>query len=291
MSKPASPAPQSQPKAQPKSEPRVVTRDGVSYRITLPNWGQWLAMLDRSARGLDAGGQADVARLLRLWLSGSTEVMEGASARPLGSVDELPATLADALVAQGSAALAEAAEDLAIVTEHLPGGGLRVGTAQGDYDLRPLTFGERNACLSRHLGLAQGVPEVDASGYELALVAASITAPQGLRVPDLMALPLPLGEALVSAARNLSDSAPDAELAAFAAAGQAHPDLELADLCLAFGMTPQEAMALPATTARRLRAAAGLIRASQPQAVMPAPAQMPMQMEDDRVTRIVVHDD
>ncbi len=269
------------------SAPRRFDRDGVTYQITLPSWGQWLAILDRSARGMDSDGQADVTALLSGWLAQSVAVLEGETTRPLGAIDALPAALADALVAEGSAALEDLGAALEVRRQVDPAnGGIVLHSALGAYHLRPLSFGERNACLSRHLGLRGGQPVLDASAYEVALVAASLTAPEGLRTADLHALPLPLGEALVSAARALSDSAPEAELAAFAQAGQAHPDLELAQLCLAFGMTPQEAMDLPAATARRLGAAAGLIRASQPPGPVPA-----TEREDDRVTRIVVHDD
>lgn len=272
--------------------PRLFDRDGVTYRITLPNWGQWLAILDRSARGASSTGTADVTRLLRLWLAGSVEVLEGEAAKPLGPIDALPAMLADALVAEGSAALESLAQKLDIRTERDPAGdGVKITSTLGAYDLKPLSFGTRNACLSRNIGLQNGTPEIDASAYEIALVAASITAPEGVRTRDLMALPLPLGEALVTAARTLSDAAPEAEIAAFAQAGLPHPDLELANLCLSFGLSPQEAMDLPAATARRLNAAANLIRASQPAPRTDTPAALYAAPEDDRVTRIVVQDD
>ena len=276
----------------PLLQPRLFDRDGVRYRITLPTWGQWLAMLDRSARGAPDAGTADVMGLLQLWLAGSVDVMEGETAKPLGPIDALPAVLADALVAEGSAALETLAQTLDIQTEHgALNDGVQITCALGTYHLTPLSFGERNACLSRNIGLRDGAPEIDASAYEVALVAASITAPEGLRAMDLMALPLPLGEALVTAARALSDAAPDAELAAFAQAGVPHPDLELANLCLAFGLSPQEAMDLPAATARRLNAAANLIHASQPVQQTDATPTLHTAPEDDRVTRIVVHDD
>lgn len=272
--------------AAPLPEPRRFSRDGVEYRIALPDWGQWLAMLDRSARGDAQSGSADVAQLLRLWLARSVEVLEGESARPLGPVDTLPATLADALVAEGSAALEALAAHLDISSETLGGAeGVRITSRWGSYDLKPLSFGARNACLARNIGLHGGAPQIDAAAYEIALVTASLSAPDGLRAGDIMALPLPLGEALVTAARALSEGAPEQEIAAFAQAGLPHPDLELASLCLSFGLSPNAAMELPAATARRLNAAARLIEASRPVPRAPASA------EEDRVTRILVHDD
>lgn len=272
--------------SQPLSQPRRFVRDGVTYLIGLPNWGQWLSILDRAARGGDAADQADVGRLLRLWIAASVEVEAGDITKPLGWIDSLPADLADELVSQGSAALVKAQDALGLSqTVDAENGGVIIATAQSEYRLRPLTFGERNACLSRNLHIHAGQPEVDASAYELALVAASLTAPDGpMSRADLLALPLSVGEALVSAARRLSDASGADELRTFAQSGEAHPDLELATLCLTYGMTPAEAMELPATTARRLHVAAGLL-----QAVQPADPMMPI--EDDRVTKIVVHDD
>lgn len=268
-------------------QPRRFARDGVTYLIALPNWGQWLSILDRAARGGDASDQADVSRLLRLWLGASVQVEKDGAVSALGRVDDLPAEVADDLVAQGSAFLAQAQQALDIVQAADPeSGGVVITAGDAAYRLRPLTFGERNACLSRNLAVRSGQPEIDASAYELALVAASVTGPDGpLRVTDLMALPLSVGEALVAAARQLSDATGANEMLAFAQTGQAHPDLELATLCLTFGMSPAEALALPAATARRLHAAAGLLQAAQPAAPSAAP------FEDDRVTKIVVHDD
>ncbi|MFQ1701620.1 hypothetical protein ACJ5NV_13605 [Loktanella agnita] len=268
-------------------QPRLFSRDGVTYRISLPSWGQWLTILDRSARSTGSTDQADVGQLLRLWVAGSVQKELDGKAAPLGPIDTLPADLADDLVAEGSKALADLSTRLDIQqTDHAATGGVTITTTVGAYDLRPLSFGERNACLSRHIGLAHGQPEIDASAYEVALVATSLSGDQRPSHADLMALPLPLGETLVNAARQLSDTAPAAEIAAFAQAGQSHPDLELASLCLRFGLTPAEALALPANTARRLNVAAGLLQATQ--ATLPAPAQP---VDDDRTTRIVVHDD
>ncbi len=267
-------------------KPRLFSRDGVTYRISLPTWGQWLAILDRSSRGM-AADQADVGHLLRLWIAISVQVEEDGKSLPLGPIDDLPADLADDLVAEGSAALAALNETLAIAESTDPAtGAITVASAAGSYSLRALSFGERNACLTRNLGLIKGQPEIDASAYEVALVAASLTGDTPVSHADLMALPLPLGEALVNAARRMSDAAPEEELAAFARSGEPHPDLELASLCLTFGMTPAEAMALPAATARRLNVAAGLLQATQTAAPVPMTP-----VEDDRTTRIVVHDD
>lgn len=269
-------------------QPRSYDRDGVTYQIALPSWGQWLSILDRAARGGDAADQADVSRLLRLWLGASVQVEEDGRLRPLGNIDDLAVDVADDLVAQGATFLAEAAAALAIEETHDPvTGGVEV-IAQGvTYAVRPLTFGERNACLSRHIAVHAGQPEIDASAYELALVAASTsTADRLVKIKDLMALPLSLGETLVAAARRLSDATGVDELLACAQSGTPHPDLELATLCLTYGMSPAEAMALPAATARRLHVAAGLLQAAQPFApVDVAP------VEDDRWTKIVVHDD
>ncbi|WP_342078161.1 hypothetical protein [Yoonia sp. SS1-5] len=270
------------------SEPRQISRDGITYVISLPDWGEWLTILDRASRGMDAADQADITRLLRLWIASSVTVTKDGRTSTLGSIDDLPADLADDLVAEGSAALQDATAALDIRQETDPATGeITIHCQMGQYHLRPLSFGERNACLSRNMGLHLGQPEIDASAYEVALVAASVTVGDGnrLRHADLMALPLALGEALVNAARTLSDAGKEDEITAFAQAGKPHPDLELATLCLTFGMTPEQAMALPATTARRLNVAAGLLQAAQPVANA---APMP---EDDRVTRIVVHDD
>lgn len=267
--------------------PRFLDRDGIRYQINLPTWGQWLTILDRSSRGTGGADQAEIGKLLRLWLGQSVRIVRDDALFPLGPVDHLPVDLADALVEQGTAALDALADDLNLRQEAIETG-VRISTTAETYVLRALSFAERNACLSRNLAVRNGLPEIDASAYEVALVAASLVPNDQGHTPsqsDLMVLPMPVGEALVSAARHLSDPAAEAELTAFANAGEPHPDLDLATLCLTYQMTPDQAQSLSAATARRLLAAARLLQSAQLVHTAPHP------IEDDRVTRIVVHDD
>lgn len=272
------------------SAPITLERPEGQFRLTLPDWGAWLSIIDAASRGEGEG--ADVDLLLRRWLKASTEVCWAGEDRflPLTGIADLPAALADALVAAGAEALEAERETLALDREMLESGEIRIASTAGDFTLRPLSFAERNSTLRMSLSVTHGEAALDAGFYEQVLVARSIRCTKdgaSVKVTELRALPLALGEALVTAARELSDPAADEELRAFAEAGQMHPDLELANLCLAYGISPAEAEALPAATARRLGAAARLLAASAPQPVaMPDPVEaMP-----DNMTRIVVTD-
>ena len=259
------------------------------FRIDLPDWGAWLSMIDAASRGDGEGADVDV--LLRRWLKASVEVCWAGAEQfgKLTAIAELPAELADALVAAGAEALAAESSALAIDVRRLETGEIGVSSTCGCFVVRPLSFAERNSALRMALSVQNGEAALDAGFYEQVLVARSTV--QGddsapVKVAELRALPLALGEALVTAARELSDPAAEEELLAFARAGQTHPDLELANLCLAYGISPAEAEALPAATARRLGAAARLLAASAPAPVAEAPDEaMP-----DNMTRIVVTD-
>ncbi|MEM7212432.1 MAG: hypothetical protein AAF479_11155 [Pseudomonadota bacterium] len=272
------------------SAPITLERPEGRFRLTLPDWGAWLSIIDAASRGEGEG--ADVDLLLRRWLKASTEVCWTGGDRfgPLNGIADLPAALADALVAAGAEALEAEREALALDREMLETGEIRVASTAGDFTLHPLSFAERNAALRMSLSVTHGEATLDAGFYEQVLVARSIRRTEdgeAVKVTDLRALPLALGEALVTAARELSDPAADEELRAFAEAGQMHPDLELANLCLAYGISPAEAEALPAATARRLGAAARLLAASAPQ---PIATSDPVEAMPDNMTRIVVTD-
>jgi len=271
--------------------PITLERPEGRFRLTLPRWGAWLSMIGAASRGQDQGADVDV--LLRRWLSAMVEVAwDGEDRfRPLTGVADLPAELADALVAAGAEALEAERAALDLRRAVSASGEIRIFGPSCDYMLRPLSFAERNGALRLALSVSGGEAALDAGLYEQVLVARSLrrTEDDGtLTVQALGDLPIALGEALVVAAHELSDPAADAELQAFAAAGQSHPDLELASLCLAYGITPAEAEALPAATAKRLGAAARLLAAASP-AMSPAMAGTEAPV-DDNVTKIVVHD-
>ncbi len=266
--------------------PLRLVRDEAVYLITVPDWGQWLDILDRSQRGLAEADRADVDRLLREWVRASVSVEADDTPRPLSGIGALPADLVDALTDAGTAHLGEIEAELDLHREGT-GTGATLRNTHRDIHLSALNFAERNACLRGNLTVRGGVPEVNASAYELALVAASASDANtgaALALRELRALPLPLGEALIRTAQALSDPRPEEELQCFAQAGLPHPDLDLAALCLAFGMKPAEAEALPAATAKRLNTAARLLRGTGSVA-QPAPM-----IAGDNVTQILVQD-
>ncbi|MEM6621904.1 MAG: hypothetical protein AAF674_06715 [Pseudomonadota bacterium] len=273
-----------------QAAPIELERPEGCFRLRLPDWGGWLSMVDAASRG-DAS-TADVDVLLRRWLRATVEArwQDEEEFAPIKGIADLPAELADALVAEGAKALEAEAARLALQRSDDDDGTVRLQGDGIDLRLRPLSFAERNGALRRALSLQNGEAALDAALYEQLLVAQSTTqASDGARlsVQDLRALPLIVGEALVAAARQLSDPPAETELTAFAEAGQTHPDLELAALCLAYGISPAEAEALPAATARRLGAAARLLAASAPN---PGKAQETSAPMPDNMTKIVVHD-
>ncbi|MBK5926166.1 hypothetical protein [Rhodobaculum claviforme] len=284
--------------------PDTLCRPEGAYRVVLPDWGGWLRILDGAAGDGDGedGAQADVDRLLQGWLRRAVRLRPPGAAEfaPLASVAAMPADLADALLAEGARLFDAEARALDLrVTRDGDTVVLRCAAGSGvsALRLRPLSLAERNACLRPHLGLVDGVPSVDAAGYEIALVAASTVLAEGGRAlgrAEVAALPVALGEALAREARALSDPDAAAEIEAFLAAGLPHPDIELAGLCLAYGLSPAEAEALPAATARRLGAAAQLVGAAG-SAATPAIANRPPDDPGrgalpDTLTRIVVRD-
>lgn len=267
-------------------------KDGqAEYRLTLPDWGRWLALLDTAARGQADAAQADPEKLMLAFLRGNVEWRPEPKApfRPLANPGDLPAPLADRLIATASERLEDLRSALAPEIRQETAGRVCLSAAGHDFHLRPLTFAERNACLRGALHLDDAGAQVDAGRYELALLSASLESDPALTFAHLRALPMVLGEALIAEARRLSDPAADAELAAFAAAGLPHPDLELAALCLTYRISPEEAEALPGATARRLGAAARLLAASQP--TPSAATQFGTGSVPDNVTRITVNDD
>lgn len=260
------------------------------FRLTLPDWGRWLDILDRAARGQDSTDRADPDRLLQGWIAATVQQADGAQKfRPIPRIADLPAVLADRLMAAGTEALESQREDLNLQVATLDDGAT-VSSHHHSFTLHPLSFSARNTCLRDALVLQADGPQINASLYELTLVARSTTDTKNgapVSIPTLRALPLVIGEALITQARRLSDPAADAELHAFAEAGLQHPDLELASLCLTFGLSPDAAGSLPAATAKRLNAAARLLAASTPQ-----PAQhTPTAPIADNVTQIVINDD
>lgn len=260
------------------------------FRLTLPDWGRWLDILDRAARGQDSTDRADPDRLLQGWIAATVQQADAAQKfRPIPRIADLPAVLADRLMAAGTEALESQREDLNLQVAPL-NDGATVSSRHHSFALYPLSFSARNTCLRDALVLQADGPQMNASLYELTLVARSTTdtktdAP--ISIPTLRALPLVVGEALITEARRLSDPAAGTEIHAFAKAGMQHPDLELATLCLTFGITPDAAEALPAATAKRLNAAARLLAASAPQPDSHT-ASAPM---GDNVTQIVINDD
>lgn len=269
--------------------PITVERPEGRFRLSLPDWGAWLSMIDAASRGEGEGADVDI--LLRRWLKASVEVCWTGEDRyaALTAIADLPAELADALVAAGAEALEAEGTALAIVSERLESGEICVSSTGGEFTVRPLSFAERNAALRIALSVRNGEAALDAGFYEQILVARSAVRRDddaAIKVADLRTLPLALGEALVTAARELSDPAAEAELMAFARAGQTHPDLELASLCLSYGISPAEAEALPAATARRLGAAARLLAATVPQ----QHADLAEEAMPENMTRIVVTD-
>lgn len=260
------------------------------FRLTLPDWGRWLDILDRAARGQDSTDRADPDRLLQAWIAASVEQADAAqNFHPIPRIADFPAVLADTLLAAGTKALEAQRKDLNVQVAAVDDGA-SVTTVQHEFTLHPLSFSARNRCLRDALVLQADGPQMNASLYELTLVARSVTDTKTgdpLSIACLRALPLGVGEALITEARRLSDPAADTEIHAFAKAGLQHPDLELATLCLTFGITPDAAEALPAATAKRLNAAARLLAASAPQPAAHT-ASAPM---GDNVTQIVINDD
>ncbi len=270
------------------SAPNDLVLPQGTFRLSLPNWGRWLDILDRAARGQDSADRADPDRLLQAWLSATaTQANANGLFAPIKRIGDLPASVADQLMAAGTDAL-DAARIGDDVRMSETDEAFEIQSKSGSFTLRPLTFSERNSCLQGALALTADGPQINASQYDLALVARSTTLSENgekVSIPTLRELPLPLGEALITAARKLSDPVAETELAAFASAGLSHPDLELATLCLTFGITPEQAEALPAAKAKRLNAAARLLAASAPN-VAPQAAALP-----DNVTQIVINDD
>lgn len=254
-----------------------------NFRLTLPEWGAWLDILDRAARGQSSTDRADPEQLLLAWLSATATCDTGDGFKPIRHIADLPAALADQLMAAGTTALAAQNSALKVATtatEH----GRKVTATAYDFTLSPLSFAARNACLRQALVIENGDVQIHASQYELSLVARS-TVESATNAPvdisALRALPIVVGEALITAARALSDPAAETELGAFEKAGLVHPDMELATLCLTFGMTPEQAQNLPAATAKRLNAAARLLAATG----------APVAAVADNVTQIVIQGD
>lgn len=262
------------------------------FRLTLPDWGRWLDILDRAARGQDSTDRADPDRLLQAWIAASVQQADAAqNFRPIPRIADLPAVLADTLMAAGTTALESQRKDLNVQVAPTDDGA-SILSADHSFTLKPLSFSARNSCLRNALVLRSDGPQMNASLYELTLVARSATdakTGEPLSIPTLRALPLVVGEALITEARRLSDPAADTELSAFAKAGMQHPDLELATLCMTFGLSPDAAEALPAATAKRLNAAARLLAASAPQPARHTPP--PPAPTADNVTQIVINDD
>ena len=77
--------------------PITVERPEGRFRLSLPDWGAWLSMIDAASRGEGEGADVDI--LLRRWLKASVEVCWTGEDRyaVLTAIADLPAELADAL--------------------------------------------------------------------------------------------------------------------------------------------------------------------------------------------------
>ena len=247
-----------------------------SYKVRAPRWSEWQQALSAAGSG--------PARMLGNLLSACTGLGPA-------EVEALPSATGDLLLA-AVFELIEASRVALSLERTVSPEGLRVAGHGVDLMLRPWSFGERNAALERALYPAGDGVALDLPAFELAMVLACATpAGHALTAAEVAGWPVPLGEAVIAALDELNGISPGREqlLLACVRHGTRHPDLDLLDLCLAFGWTPEQAEGLPARQAERLLAALGARRALEPVPAEPAAQAAPSAMSGE-VTRIVVTD-
>ena len=249
-----------------------------SCRVRAPRWSEW-------QRALSAAG-AGPARMLEDLLASCTGLSPA-------EAEMLPAATGDGLLGAIFDLMERQRATLALERTANPGGGVRLMGHGVDLTLRPWSFGERNAALERALLTDGEGVWLDLPAFELAMVlCCAAPAGRALSAAEVAAWPVALGDAVISALDELNGVAPGREqlLAACLRSGVRHPDLDLLDLCLAFGWTPEQAEGLAARQAERLLAALGARRAQEPapaEAAVSRPAPAAMTGE---VTRIVIAD-
>ncbi|HWI60726.1 MAG TPA: hypothetical protein VNT75_02680 [Symbiobacteriaceae bacterium] len=246
------------------------------HRVRAPRWSEW-------QQALSAAGSGPAQMLGRL--------LTACAGLTAAEADALPAATGDALLAAIFDLIEASREALGLERRALPDGTHITGHGV-DLLLRPWSFGERNAALERALiPVGDGVA-LDLPVFELAMVlACALPAGHGLTATEVAGWPVPLGEAVIAALDELNGISPGREqlLAACVRSGTRHPDLDLLDLCLAFGWTPAQAEEVPARQAERLLAALGARRALEPAVAAPAAQAAPAAMSGE-VTRIVITD-
>lgn len=250
---------------------QVVMIGDRRYTVTTPRWWPWSRALERAG--------ADSARLLEECL---LTCLEGQSHE---SLRRLPAGEGDQLLA---AALQTVEEERAALRIELTEGmeEWRVRGTGIDLRLHPWTFGERNEALRRALLLLEGRVTVDLPTYELQMLQACVTNPDGERLTaDAIAgWPVPLGEVVIEALDRLNgvDESQTAILAACVREGRDHPDLALLYLCQHFGWRPEQVERMDARLAERLLTALKVVGRGAAQVAAAA---------QEGVNRILVEDD
>lgn len=279
----------------PAPETASVEADGRRFAVAAPTWAAWQSALEQAA----PDGTVDEQRVVEECLRAC--VREGLQGR--GDLRELSRDARSGLMGQVMELIDWQRTTLDLRLEAHPDGAL----IRGDgirLRLRPWSFGERNDALRQSLRLHQGEVSVDLAAFERAMVlccAAGVNGEQ-LTPEEVAAWPVPLGEAVLQALDGLNGLEADYTevLQACVKAGREHPDLQLAELCKAFGWAPAQALDLDGRTAERLliglRAAKGAGSPKRLETKRPAiaesqvaPAAFPGPGEG--VTRIVVTDD
>lgn len=253
------------------------TRVG-SHRVRAPRWAEWQMALSRAGAG--------PVRMLR-------DLLGACASLPAAEADQLPAATGDALLAAIFDLMEAQRAHLALERAPAPGGLVRLLGHGVDLTLRPWSFGERNHALERALlPEGEGV-RLDLPAYETAMVLTCASPPgHALTLSEVAGWPVSLGEAVIEVLDELNGVSPGREqvLLACIRQGERHPDLDLLDLCLAFGWTPEQAEGLAARQAERLLAALGARRAASPATPVEAAARAAPAAMAGEVTRIAVTD-
>ncbi|MDF2629557.1 MAG: hypothetical protein K0R39_3388 [Symbiobacteriaceae bacterium] len=211
-------------------------------RVRAPRWAEW----QRAVAAVGAGPASLLAGLLR-------DCVDGVSA---GDLDRLPAAEGDALLSAIFDLMETERAELDLAIGPLLDGAGALVTGRGvDLTLRPWSFGARNRALDQALVVDADGVRLDLPAFEMAMVLGCVASASGSLSPsDVAGWPVALGEAVVAALDELNGVAPGREqvVAACARQGVRHPDLDLVELCLAFGWTPAQVEGLTAQQAERL---------------------------------------
>ncbi|MEM7587642.1 MAG: hypothetical protein AAF560_29920 [Acidobacteriota bacterium] len=271
------------------------------YLVYPPVWGAWLTLMDL-AESPDGDRQGlEVDRILRGWLRSTVRLSDAAGReRSLArrELDALPVALSDELAQTGVELMERQRQILGLDAEAFDSG-WRMSVGDDELELVPWTLGTRNAELRRCLALDSGGElTLDLGAFERAAMCrcANWRLADGSLGPvtqtEVSQWPVPLGEEASARLEALNDPAAEEGdvLAACARAGQEHPDLAVAELCLGYGWTSSDVAALPACDAQRALAALRVLRGAAPRAADPAQSTA-LEAVQDGLTTILVRDD